>query len=158
MADKYRDRGEAAYSKVDAKLGVPARPARRDKHVSLANPIQWVRNGNAPTLWVYARLTFLLGLISLFAGVTLSLIGAGFVMGAFEEQGTGMAVSMVISGLTFSVPSALFIVGSGIIAYLAARNDREIGHELLDTMNSDQPPAAGGGSVPKVDQKVEREP
>lgn len=143
-----QSKGEAAYRSADAQLGVPApRVSTGWRGWPL---IRWVLNGRTPTLWTYSRLCLLLGIVSLAAGLTLGMIAAFFFMIFFKEGGPGFSVSALISAFTFSTPGALFIVGSGALAYLAARNDREAGHEVVEAA-SEAPSRPVPGIVPKMD-------
>jgi hypothetical protein len=82
---------------------------------------------------------FALGAISIIAGLLVGVAGAVIVGVAFGEGGVGFAVSTAIAALTFSTPGALFLVGSGVVAYLAARNDREVQHEVFDGATGERP-------------------
>jgi len=143
-----QSKGEAAYRYADAQLGVPAPRVRKGWRSWPV--ISWLLNGRTPTLWTYSRLCLLLGLISLVAGLTLGMIAAFFFIVYFKEGGPGFSVSALISALTFSTPGALFIVGSGALAYLAARNDREAGHEVVEAV-TEAPPPPIAGIVPNMD-------
>lgn len=143
-----QSKGEAAYRSADAQLGVPApRVSTGWRGWPL---IRWVLNGDTPSLWTYSRLCLLLGVISLVAGLLLGTVGAVFIAGAFGDGGAGFAVNAIISAFTFSTPGALFIVGSGLLAYFAARNDREAGHEVVEAA-SEAPSRPVPGIVPNMD-------
>lgn len=143
-----QSRGEAAYRSADAQLGVPAPRVRKGWREWPV--IRWVLNGRTPTLWTYSRLCLLLGAVSLVAGLMLGVIAAFFFMVYFKEGGPGFSVSALISALTFSTPGALFILGSGALAYLAARNDREAGHQVEEAA-SEPPPPPVAGIVPQME-------
>ena len=85
-----------------------------------------------------------------------SLIVGGFIiLGNFGEGGAGFAVNSITASFTLSTPGALLLVGSGILAYLAARNDRESQVRSRDFETSEPgidfvgPPVPG--IVPKMD-------
>lgn len=143
-----QSKGEAAYRYADAQLGVPAPRVRKGWREWLV--IRWVLNGRTLTLWTYSRLCLLLGIVSLVAGFLLGTLGAVFFAVVFEEGGAGFSVSAIISAFTFSTPGALFIVGSGLLAYLAARNDREAGSEVVEAA-LEAPLRPVAGIVPKMD-------
>ena len=161
-ADKHRAAGEAAYAQADMALGgPPPKPKNSNPEPFWRSlpPVKWVLNGTAPSLWVYARLLLLLGAVSIVAGILLNLIGVFFVMVTFGDNGVGVATTMLISAFTFGTPAAVFLTGSAITAYLAARNDREAGHEVLGA-GEETPPGEPGidlagppvkGIVPKMD-------
>ena len=101
---------------------------------------------------MYSRLLLLLGVVSILAGLLLSVIGAVIVAAVFHENGAGIAVTMVISAFTFGTPAAVFLTGSGAMAYLAARSDRESGEQLVSAVAQiEAPPPPVPGIVPKMD-------
>ncbi|MCA8947193.1 MAG: hypothetical protein KDB29_13255, partial [Planctomycetes bacterium] len=98
--DSNRAAGEAAYAKVDRALGIPpAKPASAKSATGWRSlpVVSWVLNGPTPSLWTYARLLLLLGAVSIVAGILLSMLGALFVMVVFQENGAGVATTMLIS-------------------------------------------------------------
>jgi hypothetical protein len=150
MAYDYRKRGEAAYHQTDARIGVrKVRARRKVSRFGLLAPVRWLYSGAVPSLWAFARLTFVLGLISLVAGVAVGVLGAFLVHGSLGEGSTTGTFTMLVSALTFSVPSVLLLVGSGFLAYLAARNDREAEENLLESPEPPpEVPGGVGGEVP----------
>ncbi|MEZ5991913.1 MAG: hypothetical protein R3E76_06135 [Planctomycetota bacterium] len=161
--DSNRAAGEAAYARVDRALGIPtAKPASAKSATGWRSlpVVSWVLNGPTPSLWTYARLLLLLGAVSIVAGILLSMLGALFVMVVFQENGAGVATTMLISAFTFGTPAAVFMSGSGVLAYLAARNDREAGQVLSDAVTEptpieepvpDPPATPAKGIVPNMD-------
>jgi len=157
MSDnKYRAKGEAAYRNVDASLGIPTPKVGKQGAGWQHWPVvRWVLNGRSPSLWVYSRLCLLMAVISIFAGFTVGIVGGFIILGNFGEGGAGFAVNSITASFTLSTPGALLLVGSGILAYLAARNDRESQVRSKDFENSEPgidfvgPPVPG--IVPKMD-------
>ena len=71
-----------------------------------------------------------------------------------------VATAALISAFTFGTPAAVFLSGSGVLAYLAARNDREAGQVLADAVTEptttekpvpDPPATPAKGIVPNMD-------
>lgn len=122
--DEFNRAGQQAYARADAQFGSGQSGSSRNPGM-LTSPISWVRNGRAPSLWVLARLQFMLACISLVAGLAAGGLGATFTLGVFNENGVFSAFQMIVGALTFSVSAAVFLLGAGVTAYLAARNDRE---------------------------------
>ena len=153
--NRSKARGEAAYAKVDAAVGrSPSRPLPPLWH-SIPGAL-WLLNGKVPSLWTYTRLLLLLGLVSIAAGLLMGFIGAIIVWVVFKENGTSVALTMLISTFTFGTTAAVFLVGSGLLAYLAAVNDRESGELAVeaaeqDDLPEDTPPRVATGIVPKMD-------
>lgn len=147
--NKSRAKGEAAYRKVDGSLGVSNAGWRK------LPVVRWILGGRTPRLWTYSRLCLVLGVFSLLCGLVLGVIGAAIIGINFGLGGAGFAVDAVITAFTLSTPGAIFIVGSGVLAYLAARNDRESQVRTRDFETSEPgidfvgPPVPG--IVPKMD-------
>jgi hypothetical protein len=164
-AGKHRAAGEAAYAQADMALGGPRPRTKNSAPFWHSLPlVHWVLTGATPSLWVYSRLLLLLGAVSIVAGIVLSVIGSLIVMATFHESGASVATTMLISAFTFGTPAAVFLSGSAVTAYLAARNDREDGHEVPDAgvetpTDTGRPPDTGidmsgapvKGIVPKMD-------
>lgn len=63
--------------------------------------------------------------MSLVLDIVGSVSGALFAFSVSKETGTDAAAGMMLKMLSFSMASAAFLTGSAVVAYLAARNDRE---------------------------------
>jgi hypothetical protein len=151
--NKFRARGEAAYRYADASLGLP--PPKPSAGWRGWPIVRWVLNGQSPSLWVYSRLCLLLAVVSLLAGFTVGVVGGFIILGNFGEGGAGFAVNSITASFTLSTPGALLLVGSGILAYLAARNDREsaVSTGDFDAPSVPQPeaPPFAPGNVPSAE-------
>lgn len=118
----------------------------------MAKPVLWLVGPTMPSLWYMARLLLGLGVIALGTGVLWGAISAAWIL----KFGTRMfghhvtlefesdlvwqaAIESALSGLMFAVPGVLLLIGSAAVAYLAARNDREVQHEISDGAAGERP-------------------
>lgn len=77
------------------------------------------------SLWGYSRLLLFLGVATWVMELVLQVASGLTVVWLLGEDALPGALPLMASSLNISVSSAVLLTGSGILAYLAARNDRE---------------------------------
>jgi hypothetical protein len=95
------------------------------------NPVEWLKNGRTPSLWLIARLLFALGCLSLIgeflAGVfvltgSIFFTSKSYASFGFDTTFWGTALANII---IISIFTGLFFFMSALTVFLAGRNDRE---------------------------------
>jgi hypothetical protein len=90
--------------------------------------MNWLLNGKLPSLWVYARLLLLLGVLSIIAGVGNAVSLTWMILGESKggiDMPKAYSLNAVFAALSFSTAAAMFLVGSAVVRFLAAKEDRE---------------------------------
>jgi len=90
--------------------------------------MNWLLNGKLPSLWVYARLLLLLGVLSILAGIGGAAIQTWTMLSGKQggiDVPKAYSLNAVFMALSFSTAAAIFLVGSAVVRFLAAKEDRE---------------------------------
>lgn len=98
-------------------------PPHRDASIP-ADPSRATK-GRTLSLWGYSRLLLFLGVATWVMELVLQVASGLTVVWLLGDDALPGALPLMTSSLNISVSSAVLLTGSGILAYLAARNDRE---------------------------------